>query len=151
MKTLALILALIALQAQAQTQTQATDPWVRAPVSPAQKATGLFVTLQSPVATRLVEARSPVAGLVEIHEMTMQDGVMRMRALKDGLALPAGQSVLLRPGGYHVMLIDLKQPLKQGDEVPVTLVLKGADGKTETLELRAPVRQQVISTKPGGH
>ncbi len=147
MRSIGFVLAL--LGATAQAQTTATDPWVRAPVSSAQKATGLFVTLQSAKDTRLVSASSPVAGVVEIHEMKMDEGVMRMRALKDGLPLPAGQAVALKPGGYHVMLIDLKQRLVQGDEVPFTLTLKGADGKSEVLELKAPVKQMHITTKPG--
>lgn len=128
-------------------QTTATDPWVRGTLSPAQKATGLFVQLQSAKEARLVAAASPVAGVVEIHEMAMVDGVMRMRALKDGLALPAGQAVALKPGSYHVMLIDLKQPLKPGDTVPVTLTVRGADGKDETLTLQAPVRQSAMPMK----
>jgi periplasmic copper chaperone A len=149
MKSPALVfLALCLLGGAAQAQVSATEPWVRAPVSAAQKATGLFVTLQAAKDSRLVEARSPAAAVVEIHEMKMDEGVMRMRALKDGLALPAGQPVLLRPGGYHVMLIGLKQPLKQGDEVAFTLVMKGADGKTEELALRAPVRAQAPAARP---
>jgi hypothetical protein len=81
-----------------------------------------------------------VAGIVEIHEMAMEGNVMKMRALPAGLDLPAGKSVELKPGGYHVMLMDLKKELKAGDTVPVTLVIEGADKKRETVEIKAPVR-----------
>ena len=84
-------------------------------------------------------ASSPVAGTVEIHEMKMEGDVMRMRAVSE-LALPAGQAVALKPGGYHVMLLDLKQALKAGDSVPVTLVVEGVDKKRETIEIKAAVR-----------
>jgi VCBS repeat-containing protein len=82
-----------------------------------------------------------VAGVVEIHEMAMDGNAMKMRALpKAGLDLPAGKAVALKPGGYHVMLMGLKQQLKAGDTVPLTLVVEGKDGKKETLELKVPVR-----------
>ena len=84
-------------------------------------------------------ARSPVAGVVEIHEMTMVDNVMKMRAVP-GLDLPAGKAVELKPGGYHVMLMDLKAPLKAGDSVALTLVIEGKDGKKETVAVKAPVK-----------
>jgi copper(I)-binding protein len=119
-------------------QTQLKDPWVRATVAQ-QKATGMFVQITSSAGGRLVEARSPVAGVVEIHEMVMDGNVMRMRAVP-GLDLPAGQAVELKPGGYHVMLMELKQPLKDGDTVPVTLVVEGRDGKREAIDVQAPVR-----------
>ncbi|MBN8504674.1 MAG: copper chaperone PCu(A)C [Burkholderiales bacterium] len=149
MKTCLPALTLVAccLVGSAMAQTTATEPWVRGTLSPAQKATGLFVQLQNAQGARLVTAASPAAGIVEIHEMAMVDGVMRMRALKDGLELPAGQTVHLKPGGYHVMLIDLKQPLKEGDTVPVTLTLKGKNGKDEVLSLQAPVRQSAAPMK----
>ena len=88
---------------------------------------------------RLVEARSPVAGLVEVHEMSMDKDVMKMRAVK-ALDLPAGKSVELKPGGYHIMLMDLKQQMKEGDTVAVTLVVEGKDKKRSTIEVKAPVR-----------
>jgi hypothetical protein len=138
MKSL-LIATLLALTgALAHAQVAVKDPWVRATV-PEQKATGAFMQLTAPSPSRLVEARSPVAGVVEIHEMKMIDNVMRMRAI-DGLDLPAGKAVDLKPGGYHVMLMDLKGPVKAGDTVPITLVFEGADRKRETVEVKAPVR-----------
>ena len=136
----ALSLALSTLLAGAAlAQTSATEPWVRATVSPAQKATGLFVQLTSTADARLVAAASPVAGVAEIHEMAMEGNVMKMRAVP-GLDLPAGKAVELKPGGYHVMLMDLKQVLKDGDNVEVTLTVEGKDKKRETLVVKAPVR-----------
>lgn len=121
-----------------QAQTTVTDPWVRGTVAE-QKATGLFAQITSARAGRLVGAQSPVAGTVEIHEMRMVDGLMKMRAVPS-LALPAGQPVALKPGGYHLMLLDLKQTLKAGQSVPVTLLIEGADGQRETVSVNAPVR-----------
>jgi copper(I)-binding protein len=138
----AVLLALACAAAGAQTAVK--DAWVRATV-PQQKATGLFATITSPAGARLVGASSPVAGVVEVHEMAMEGTTMKMRALKDGLELPAGKAVELKPGGYHVMLLDLKQTLKAGDTVPVTLTIEGADKKRETLQLQAPVKAM------GGH
>ena len=126
---------LVALPAAAQVTV--TDPWIRGTVQ-GQMATGAFMKLQSAKDARLVEAASPVAGVVEIHEMTMQNNVMRMRAVQ-ALSLPAGRAVELKPGGYHVMLMDLKQQMKEGEVVPVTLVVETA-GRREAIEVRAPVR-----------
>ena len=112
--------------------------WVRATV-PAQKATGAFMQLKSDADARLVSAASPVAGVVEIHEMMMDKDVMKMSPI-DGLALPAGQAVELKPGGYHVMLIDLKGQVKEGDQVPLTLTVENKDGSRQTLEVTAPAR-----------
>jgi copper(I)-binding protein len=131
------LLALSTLPALAQVTVK--DPWVRGTV-PQQKATGAFMHLQAEKDTRLVSAKSPVAGLVEIHEMTMEKDVMKMRALPNGLELPAGKSIELKPGGYHVMLIDLKQQVKEGDTVPITLVIEGKDKKQSSIEVQAPVK-----------
>jgi copper(I)-binding protein len=131
----ALAALLFALPAVAQVTV--TDAYVRSTVK-GQMATAAFMKLQSAKDARLVEAKSPVAGVVEIHEMVMQDNVMRMRAV-DAVDLPAGRKVELKPGGYHVMLMDIKQRVKTGDVVPVTLVID-TGGKRETMEIRAPVR-----------
>ena len=105
---LALVVSTIATTVCAQ--TTAADPWVRGTVAQ-QKATGLFVELTSAQGGRLVSASSPVATAVEVHEMAMNSNVMTMRALPDGLPLPAGKRVALKPGGHHLMLLGLKQPL----------------------------------------
>ncbi|HEV6968557.1 copper chaperone PCu(A)C [Roseateles sp.] len=143
--SLALLLASLALAASAQAQTVATDAWVRATV-PGQTATGLFVQLTSPTKARLVGGRSPVAASVEVHEMSVQDGVMRMRAVPT-LELPAGQPVMLKPGSYHVMLMGLKGTVKAGDTVPVTLTVERDGAAPETLQLQAPVR--TLAPTPG--
>ena len=137
----ALSLSLLFAAAPAAAQTTVKDAWVRSTV-PQQMATGLFAQLSSAQGGRLVSAASPVAGVVEIHEMSMEGNVMRMRALPNGLPLPAGKLVELKPGGFHVMLMDLKKPLKAGDQVPLTLVIEGSDGKRETLQIQAPVKAQ---------
>lgn len=130
-------------------------PWVRGTVA-GQKATGAFMELSSPAGTVIVGASSPVAGVTEIHEMKMDAGVMKMRAIPR-LDVPAGKTVSLAPGGYHVMLMDLKQQLKKGDIVPLTLQVEGKDGKVAPVELKAEVRELTASTpaasenKHGGH
>jgi periplasmic copper chaperone A len=147
MKRLAIAALIVAaFSNSAFAQVTVKDPWVRATV-PQQKATGAFMQLSAPAESRLVEARSSVAGVVEIHEMAMEGNVMKMRAVP-GIELPAGKPVDLKPGGYHVMLMDLKQQLKDGETVPITLIVEGKDKKRETIELKAPVRQ--LNTAAGG-
>ena len=127
-------------------QVTVKDPWVRATV-PQMKNTGAFMQITSVQDARLVEASSPVAGVVEVHEMTMERDVMKMRAIK-GLDLPAGKPVELKPGGYHVMLMDLKEQMKEGATVPVTLVIEGKDKKRSTIEVKAPVKPLAAASKP---
>ncbi len=141
--------ALLAASA-AQAQTTVSEPWVRSTVA-GQKATGAFLQITSAAGGKLVSASSPVAGVVEIHEMSMEGNVMKMRALPNGLNLPAGKAVALKPGGLHVMLMDLKQPLKAGDTVPLTLAVEGAGGKRETLEVKATVRGPQAAPAGGEH
>ena len=128
----------IAATARAQTPVQVQDAWTRATVG-AQSYTVSFMKLTAPQATRLVEVRSPAAGIVEVHEMKLEGDVMRMRAVT-ALPLPAGQTVELKPGGYHVMMMDLKAPVKAGDAVPLTLVFEGADGQRQTQDVKATAR-----------
>ncbi|MBZ5782186.1 copper chaperone PCu(A)C, partial [Klebsiella aerogenes] len=82
--------------------------WARATVQ-GQKATGAFMKITATQATRLVAVSTPVAGVAEVHEMKMDNGVMSMRAVP-ALDLPANQAVELKPGSYHLMLMDLKAP-----------------------------------------
>ena len=140
------IAALIFAAFPVMAQVTVKDPWVRATVSQ-QKATGAFMQITSAQDAQLVGASSPVAGVVEVHEMTMEKDVMKMRAMK-GLDLPAGKSVELKPGGYHVMLMDLKQQMKEGDTVPVTLVVEGKDKKRSSVEVKATVKALATATKP---
>ncbi len=138
MKSLIAASLIAFVSASALAQVTVKDPWVRATVAQ-QKATGAFMQLTASAPARLVEAHSPVAGVVEIHEMSMANNVMRMRAIP-GLELPAGRTVELKPGGYHVMLMDLKSPIAEGQEVPLTLVFEHADRKRESVVVKAPVR-----------
>ncbi len=138
----------LATAAPSWAQTTVKNPWVRGTV-PQQKATGLFAQITSASGGKLVSVSSPVAGAAEIHEMSMADGVMRMRALA-ALELPAGKTVELKPGGYHVMLLDLKQQVKAGQTVPVTLVIEEKDGRRELIEVKAPV-QALGAKEHGGH
>ncbi|MFN9744265.1 MAG: copper chaperone PCu(A)C [Betaproteobacteria bacterium] len=130
--------ALLLLAGAAQAQVTVTDAWVRGTVAQ-QTATGLFAQITSAKGGRLVAGSSPAAGVVEIHEMKMEGSTMRMRAIA-GLDLPAGQAVSLKPGGHHLMLMDLKQPLKTGETVPVSLVIETAGGQRETVQVQAVVR-----------
>jgi copper(I)-binding protein len=119
-------------------QVVVTDPWVRGTVA-GQRATGAFMQLKSPTDTALIGASSPAAKVVEVHEMKMDGSVMKMKAV-DRLPVPSGQMVELKPGGYHVMLMELAQPLKAGDTVPVTLTFEDRSGRKQTVEVKAPVR-----------
>jgi periplasmic copper chaperone A len=130
----------------AHAQVTVKDPWVRATVAQ-QKATGAFMQLTAAQDARLVEVKSPIAGVIEIHEMAMEKDVMKMRALPNGLDLPAGKTVELKSGGYHVMLMDLKQQMKEGDTVPLTLVVEGKDKKRTMIELKAPVKPLATASK----
>ncbi len=144
---------LLALGASAWAQSAAVDvqgAWARATVQ-GQKATGAFMKLTAKENAKLVSASSPVAGVVEIHEMKMEENVMKMRAIPS-LDLPAGKAVELKPGGYHVMLMDLKEPLKKETTVPLTLVVKDDKGVESKVELTVPVSLKSPSGMGGmGH
>ena len=135
------LMGLLALPALAQ--PAASNPlkveaaWIRASV-PGQSGTGAFMRLTAQEPMSLVGLASPVAGVAEVHEMKLEGDVMRMRAIP-ALALPAGQAVELKPGGYHLMLMDLKSPLKADTRVPLTLVLRDAKGAERRVELQVPV------------
>ena len=138
MKQLTLFLCLVAATTLAQAQVTVRDVWVRGTV-PKQQASGAFMQLSADQDTRLIAAKSPVANVVEIHEMVMDGDVMKMRQIP-GLDIVPGRVLDLKPGGFHVMLIDLKGQLKGGDVVPITLVFEDAKTKkTFTQEVKAPV------------
>lgn len=141
-------LASLAHSASALAQVAVSEPWVRATVAE-QKATGAFMQLTAAQDARLVSASSPIAGIVEVHEMAMEKDVMKMRKLANGLALPAGKAVELKPGGFHVMLMDLKQQIKAGDAVPMTLVTEDKTGKQTRLEIKAMARPLATPTEGG--
>jgi copper(I)-binding protein len=129
--------ALIAAMS-AYADVSVSDAWVRA-TRPAQKVGAAYMTLQSPEDTTLVKIESPAAGTVEIHSMTMNDGVMKMRMLEN-LPLSADKPVELAPGGYHLMLFDLKKPMQAGETVQFTLHFKDKNGKTSTTQINVPVK-----------
>jgi copper(I)-binding protein len=133
---LAAVIGLTALSAHAQVSV--SDPWLRATV-PQQKTTGAFMRLSSVESVQVVDARSPIAESVEIHSMNMENNIMKMRAVPS-LAITAGKTVELKPGGYHMMFIGLKQQVKEGDVVPVTLVIEAANKKRETIDVKIPVK-----------
>ncbi|MDP9901233.1 copper chaperone PCu(A)C [Variovorax ginsengisoli] len=114
------------------------DAWIRAAV-PGQSGTGAFMKLTAPAGARLVGASTPVAGVAEVHEMKMEGDTMRMREVK-GVELPARQTVELKPGGFHLMLMDLKQPITSGKTVPVTLQFEDAKGARSSLVVPVEVR-----------
>jgi len=137
-QTTAVLAALVATNVMAQTAAVKVEgAWARASV-PGQMGTGAFMKLTAKDGTKLVGASSPAAGVTEVHEMKMEGDVMKMRALP-ALDLPAGKAVELKPGGYHIMLLDLKAPLAKDTTVPLTLTFKDAKGAESRLELKVPV------------
>ncbi|WP_028696441.1 copper chaperone PCu(A)C [Pseudomonas cremoricolorata] len=141
--------ALLGLSASAMADTTVSEPWVRASV-PQQQATGAFMVLTAERDSALVGVASPVAKTVQIHQMTMNGDVMGMQQVKV-LALPAGKPVTLDANGYHVMLMGLKQQVKEGEQVPLTLTIKTAEGETQTLKVQAPVRGLTAQSPEHAH
>jgi copper(I)-binding protein len=151
-RTLSLIAAaaLVASPALAQDyklgSLEISQPWTRA-TAPTAKAGGGFVTITNKGTTpdRLIEARSTTSAKAEIHEMKMDGNVMRMRELDKGLEIPPGATVELKPGGYHIMFMELKAPFAKDTKVPVTLVFE----KAGNIDIELPV--QAIGAQPGKH
>jgi copper(I)-binding protein len=125
---------------------EVSDGWSRE-TSPGQNTGGGFFTVTngSGVADRLLAAQSPAAEKVEVHRMTMDGGVMRMRAVADGVAIASGQRMTFGPGSYHLMMIGLKAPLKQGQSVPLTLKFQRAGEVAAVLKV-----QSVAAAGPNG-
>jgi copper(I)-binding protein len=124
-------------------QVNVSSAWARSTV-PGQSGTGAFMTITSKDGGKLIGAASPAAGVVELHEMAMDNNVMKMRAIP-ALDLPPGREVQLKPGGYHVMLLDLKRPLRVGEKITVELRLETADKR----KLSQPVEVEVRMRGPG--
>ena len=135
-KIIAMLLALSGTALHAQT-VEVKDAWVRTAV-PGQRGTGAFMNITAKEGAKLVGVSSPVAGVAEVHEMKMDNDIMRMRAIP-ALDLPAGKTVALQPGGYHVMLMELKQALPPGSSVPLTLVLRDSKGAESKVALKLTV------------
>jgi copper(I)-binding protein len=124
--------------AQGAAPAQIEGAWARASVT-GQKASGAFMRITAGEPLQLLRAETPAAGHAEVHEMAMDGHVMKMRALPR-LDLPAGKTVELQPGGYHIMLMDLKAPLAKDTQLPLTLVFQDAQGKERRMELQLPVK-----------
>lgn len=136
LKAVCLLLASLA-GGSAWAQVKVEGGWARATVQ-GQKATGAFMKLTADKSLRLVSVSSPAAGVAEIHEMKMEGNVMKMRALPV-LELPAQQTVELKPGGHHLMLMDLKTPLMKDSSVSLTLTFRDASGLETRQQLSLPV------------
>ncbi|MES2637274.1 MAG: copper chaperone PCu(A)C [Pseudomonadota bacterium] len=123
----------------AHAEVSITDAWVRAN-APGQSVGAAYMTLKSPQDSTLFHVESPAAGSVEIHSMTMTNGVMKMRALET-LTLQAGKPEKLAPGGFHLMLFDLKKPLKTGEKATFTLCFKDKAGKITHQDVVLPIKE----------
>jgi copper(I)-binding protein len=152
----ALLACLLAAPAQAQ-EVKAGDlvisqAWSRATPGGAKIAGGyLTIENKGTAPDRLISGAGDVAGKVEIHEMAMNNGVMTMRSLDKGLPIEPGKTVKLAPGGYHLMLMDLKTPLKQGDKVPLTLEFEKAGKVTLSLDVQGVGAQAPAGGAASGH
>ncbi len=142
-----LLLTLLCMgQAQAQSVV-VKDAWIRGMV-PGQTATGAFMELTAKAKARLIGVSTPLTKTAEVHNMTVENGVMKMFPV-DGIDVPAGKTVRLASGGYHLMLMNLHKPLNPGDKVPLQLTFELADKKRETVELSVEVRD--IKGQPATH
>lgn len=143
-QSIAIVLMSAAMTLTAHAQVAVKDAWVRATVGP-QKVTGAFMQITSTQDAKLVAVQSAAAKKVELHTMEMDKDVMRMREIAS-LDLPAGKAVELKPGSYHIMLIDLVKPVKEGDTVAVTLVIENKDKKRENIEVKATAKSLTASS-----
>jgi len=131
-------IAAIACAIPAFADVTINDAWVRGTLA-GQKVTGAFMQIASTTDTALIDASSPSAKFIEIHEMTKEGGVMKMKAI-DRLPIPGGKAVELTSGGYHMMLFELKAPLNAGEVVPMKLTFEDKSGKRSTVDVNATVR-----------
>lgn len=130
------LLALMGLASIASAHIQVDNAWVRATV-PGQQATGAFMKITSTVPVKLVSVATPAANINEIHETKMENGVMKMRAHLEGLDIPAKKTVELKPGGHHLMMMDLTQTIKTGGVVALELQFVDAKGRKDTVSVNA--------------
>ena len=147
----ALVIALSCTAASAAASESITiaNAWVRAP-APGQKTASAYLDLTSPRDAALVAAGSPSAGRVEMHSMTIDGGVMRMRAMPR-IDLPGGQTVKLAPGGVHLMLLELKHPLKVGEKVPLVLSVQPAGAASGMSLTTVNLEAEVRAAPPASH
>lgn len=135
MRILFVVLALLA-PGLAHAQVTIDMPWARA-TAPKAMAGGAFMTITSIGADRVTKVESPVAATAELHQTVEESGVMKMTPVP-ALVLAPGKSVTLKPGGYHVMLMGLKAPLKQGEHFPITLYFANSPPVTVEVQIAAP-------------
>jgi hypothetical protein len=138
MKKLSILFSIIFSQAAMAADIKVEHAWMRA-TAPGQEVAGAFMDITSTDNAKLVGATSPAAGKLEIHSMSMDNGVMEMRQMKS-IDLPKGKTIQLAPGGLHVMLFDLKKPFKQGETIPMTLDVVTADKRHESIKVDVSVR-----------
>ncbi|OYY93291.1 MAG: hypothetical protein B7Y41_10895 [Hydrogenophilales bacterium 28-61-23] len=136
---LSLLLGLTLVAPALADSVKIENAWVRA-TAPGQKVAGGFMNLTADADMVLVGGSSPISNAFELHFMRMENGVMEMRQMKE-ILLPRGKTVSLEPGDLHVMFIGLKNQVKPGQKVPMTLIVKGADGKEQKLDIQAEVRK----------
>ncbi len=142
MKPSTLILAaaaILAASSAAAANIAVSDAWARATM-PGQPVSAAYMQIKSDADAKLVGVSSPAVPDVAVHEMKMENGVMSMREVK-AIDLPKGKTVTLEPGGYHIMLMNLKQPIAAGQMIPLVLVVESA-GKKQTVEVKAEARAQ---------
>jgi periplasmic copper chaperone A len=144
----AIALFCLNIQAQTASDVKIEGAWIRTAVE-GQSGTGGFMKLTAPANMKLIAVASPAAKIGEIHEMKMEGSVMKMAEVKGGLELPAGKAVELKPGGFHIMLLDLKQSLKADMQVPVTLTFANAKGEQSKVEVKVPVAARAPGSTPG--
>ena len=133
------ILAILAGSAWAAPDVVVTQAWARATVA-AQSVSGVFMQIAVSEDAVLIGATSPAAGEVQIHQTRERDNIVRMEHLKNGLALPAGQTTELKPGGSHIMLMQLKQALTEGELIQLDLKIADKSGTESSVVLNVPVK-----------
>ncbi len=144
-----LLVSLFASMGAFATDVEVKSPWVRGTV-PAQTMSAAYMELTSKGGATLVGASSLVAEDAEVHEMRLEGGLMKIRAAPR-LVLPAGETVTLKPSGQHIMLMGLKQQLKPGDTIPITLKIENSSKKVDTVIVNAEVREEPTDSSTGGH
>ena len=137
-KTILSCAALLITAQACAAEVSISDAWARA-TAPGQKNGSVALVITSQKEARLIAVSSKASSSAEIHTMSMDNGVMKMRQL-EYLPLPARQAVSLGPGGDHLMLFGLKKPLVEGSQVPLTLTVRFSDNRTENINIKATVR-----------
>ena len=148
MKAILAVTMLVASLPASAANVSVTDAWARATM-PGQQVSGAYMKIASDADAKLVGASSPAIPRVEVHEMKMDGDVMRMREVK-AVDLPKGKVVSLEPGGYHIMLMNLKKPIAAGDVIPLKLVVESG-GKQQVVEVKAEARAPGSDAMPHHH